>query len=143
MGEHRGMSSTTGAVAVFGAVSGVALVLDIAIITLTNSHIEPLDSILFFIGLGAMLVTLVALAVHVGSGPEGRTRVGSSVIAFVAILVVGGTISFVSDAVGRRVFPPSNIGLHGEWSFFSLAVCLLALSVWATRRLRAAGPPTA
>ncbi|WEV78631.1 hypothetical protein O9K63_02195 [Janibacter cremeus] len=122
------------AIAVLGAIAGVALVVDIAIITITNSHIEPLDSILFFIGLGAMVLTLAAVAVHVGAGHEGAARVGYTVLAFIAVTLVGATISFVADAAGRRVFSPDNIGLHGEWSFFSVALCLLALSVWAARR---------
>lgn len=132
-GEHRGV--VLRAIVVLGAIAGVALVVDIAIITITNSHIEPLDSILFAIGLGAMILTLVALSVHLGTGRAGAARVGYTVVAFITVALVGGAISFLFDFAGRRLFSPANIGLHGEWSFFSVALCLLALSVWASRRL--------
>ena len=132
--DIRRGDATLQAVAVLGATAGVFLVVDIAVITITNSHIEPLDSILFFIGLGAMILTLVALAVHLSTGHEGPARVAYGVLAFLAVLVVLGTIAAAADAAGSALFSPANIGLHGEWSFFSSAICLLLIAGWAARK---------
>ena len=124
-------------ISVLGAIAGVALVTDVVIITIINSSFDPLDSILFFIGFIAMLLTLVALAIHLSAGHEGRARAGLAVLAFLGIFLVLGAISLAFDTAGRHLFSPANIGLHDEWSFFSVGVCLLVLAGWATRRQHA------
>ena len=126
-------------VALLGTIAGAFLITDIAIITITNSHIEPLDSILFFIGLAAMLLTLLALVVHLSAGRAGLARIGYAVLALVGIVVVMGAISAVADLIGRNVFSPANIGLHGEWSFFVTAIFLLVIAGWAARSAAARG----
>lgn len=125
------------AITVLGAIAGVTLVTDTVTITAINSSFDPLDSILFFIGFGAMILTLAALAVHLSAGREGVARAGSAVVAFVAIFLVLGAISLAFDTAGRHLFSPENIGLHGEWSFFSTGICLLVIAGWAAQRQHA------
>lgn len=142
MGTHSGAvhgDSTLRLVALLGTIAGAFLITDIAIITITNSHIEPLDSILFFIGLAAMVLTIAALVVHLSEGRAGLSRVGYAVLAFVGIVLIMGAISAVADRIGRTVFSPANIGLHGEWSFFVTAIMVLIIAGWAARSAAARG----
>ena len=124
---------TTSALAAF---SGGALIVDTVTTAVLNRHFDPLDSILFLVGFVGVWATAVALAVHLSAGRHGARRVAFGVTFFVAIAAVLGVVSLVFDQLGRHVFAPSNIGLHGEWSFFSIGVCLVAIAVWARTRLR-------
>jgi hypothetical protein len=118
--------------------SGGALVVDTVTIAVINRHFDPLDSILFLAGFVGLWGTAIALAAYLSAGRSGSRRVLVAVAAFVAIVAVLGAISVVFDQLGRRLFSASNIGLHGEWSFFSIGVCLLVLAAWAAARPRSA-----
>jgi hypothetical protein len=123
---------TTSALA---ALSGGALIVDTVTTAVLNRHFDPLDSILFLVGFVGVWATAIALAVHLSAGRHGARRAGVGVGLFVAIAAVLGAVSVAFDQLGRHVFSPSNIGLHGEWSFFSIGVCLVIIAVWARTRL--------
>jgi hypothetical protein len=101
-----------------------------------NRHFDPLDSILFLVGFAGLWLTAIALAVHLSSARRGLARVLTALGAFLATAVVLGAVGTALDQVGRHVFSRSNIGLHGEWSFFSIGICLLLTAAWALRGQR-------
>jgi predicted membrane channel-forming protein YqfA (hemolysin III family) len=116
--------------------SGAALVADTVTIAIINRSFDPLDSILFLAGFVGMLLTAAALAVTASASRHGLARVALAVAVFLATALVLGVISLAFDQMGRHVFSAANKGLHGEWSFFSIGVALLALAGWADRRVR-------
>jgi hypothetical protein len=124
---------------ILAALSGGALVVDTVTTTVLNRHFDPLDSILFLAGFAGLWLTAVALAVHLSSGRRGGARAIVAVAAFVATAVILGAVGAGFDQLGRHLFSRSNIGLHGEWSFFSIGVGLLIIAAWAVHRRRAAG----
>lgn len=126
-----------GRTAVTAALSGAALVLDTVTITVLNRAFDPLDSALFLCGLAGMLLATGSLAMHLSRHRSGGPRAVTAVTAYLACLAVLGAVSAGFDAFGRHTFSPSNRGLHGEWSFFSIGLALLALSGWAAAGARA------
>ena len=124
------------ATALLGLVGGAAWVIDTVTIAVLNRAFDPLDSVLFFLGAACLVLTLVALAVHVSAGRTGAARLRVALAAFFATTAVLATISLTADIMGRRVFSPANVGLHDEWSCFSIGLCLLAISWWAASQSR-------
>ena len=120
-------------------VSGAALVTDTVTIAVINRSFDPLDSILFFTGFAGMLLTAAALATYLSQDRAGLTRLACAVGLYLAIAATLGALSFVFDQMGRHVFSPTNRGLHGEWSFFSIGVTLLLIGAWAAWRRGQAG----
>lgn len=120
--------------------SGGALVVDTVTIAVINRHFDPLDSILFLVGFVGLWLTAIAFAVHLSGIRRGANRIVTGAAVFLATVVFLGVISVIFDRIGRRLFSTSNIGLHGEWSFFSIGVCLLILAAWAFRQRPAPRP---
>jgi hypothetical protein len=119
--------------AVAGLVGGCAFVVDTTTIAVINDSFGTLDNLLFGVGLIALLVTLLALASAVSARATGANRAARGVGAFIGAFVVIGVLAQVMDTMGRHVFSSANKGLHGEWSFFTIGVCLLLIAGWANR----------
>ena len=123
--------------AIGGLVGGCALLVDTITITVVNRSFGVLDDALFLLGLAALVICTVALAVALSARAHGPARVGLGVLVLVATLAVVFGLASVMDTMGHHVFSSANVGLHGEWSFFTVGVCLLAIAAWAGRRTRA------
>ncbi len=124
------------ALPVVSLVAGCALVVDTVTITVINRQFDPLDSILFLGGFIGWILTCALLAVDLSRAHRGAARVALAVGYFVLTGAVFGVISFTFDEMGRHTFSTSNRGLHGEWSFFSIGICLLLIATWSARRAR-------
>jgi hypothetical protein len=116
-----------------GFLGGCAFVVDTVTIVVVNRSFGVLDNVLFVLGLLGLLGTLVALATALSAPAHGAARLARGVGAFLAALVVIGVLAQVMDTMGHHVFSASNKGLHGEWSFFTVGVCLLLIAGWANR----------
>ena len=106
---------------------------DTVAITVRNTNFGVWDNVLFLVGFIGLWLTCLALAVHLSRGHAGWRRVGVAAAVFVGVGAVLGVLSFAMDFIGRHAFSPSDVGLHGEWSFFTIGVCLLALAWWVRR----------
>ena len=62
------------AITVLGAIAGVTLVTDTVTITAINSSFDPLDSILFFIGFGAIPLVIASIKGWLGVRADARTQ---------------------------------------------------------------------
>jgi hypothetical protein len=138
---HQSISTTTvrtptsaRVTCIAGIVGGAAFVVDTVTITAINSSFGLLDNAVFFLGLAGLAVTTVSMAVYVSGRANGVRRIGLGVLTFVALAVVLGVLGQLMDTMGRHVFSDANIGLHGEWSFFTIGLCLLGIAAWARRR---------
>lgn len=120
--------------ALAAVLGGVALVVDTVTITVVNSSFGVLDDVFFYTGLGAFLVTLAALAAHFSRRVSGVRRIAVGALVFLALLICSAAFSLLMDAMGQHVFSDANVGLHGEWSFFSVGVVLLLFAGWSFRR---------
>jgi hypothetical protein len=129
--------------AIGGLVGGCALLVDTITITVINRSFGALDDALFFLGLAGLLVCTTALAVALSARAHGPARVGLGLLVLVATLAVVFGLATVMDTIGHHVFSSANIGLHGEWSFFTVGVCLMAIAGWAGRRARETAPALA
>lgn len=116
-----------------GLVGGGALIVDTVTIVVINDSFGFLDNLLLWVGLIGILVTLAALAVVLSARATGAKRVAMGVGVFVCALGVVGVLAQLMDTMGHHVFSPANKGLHGEWSFFTVGVCLLLIAGWANR----------
>lgn len=117
-----------------GLVSGVTLVADTVTIAVINGSFGMVDNALFLLGFVLMWVTFVGLAWCLSGTRRGAARLGVAVAAFLVTLLVVGGLSLVMDTLGRHTFSESHVGLHGEWSFFTTGLCLLAIAAWMRRR---------
>lgn len=124
------------ATGLLGLVGGAAWIIDTVTIAVINRPFDPLDSVLFFAGLACLLGTVLALAVHLSAGRTGAARVAVAVGAFLATGAVLGALSFSADFLARHIFSPANIGLHDEWSCFTIGLCLLVIAAWAGHKAR-------
>lgn len=116
-----------------GLIGGGSLIVDTVTIVVVNDSFGVLDDLLFWVGLIGLLVTLVALAAALSARTTGVKRAALGVGAFVCAFVIIGVLAQLMDTVGHHVFSPANKGLHGEWSFFTVGVCLLLIAGWANR----------
>ncbi len=130
----RTRSAAAMATCVAGLVGGAALVVDTVTITAINSSFGRLDNAVFFVGLGGLAVTAVALSVYVSARAKGARRVGLGVLTFIASVVVLGVVGQLMDTMARHVFSEANVGLHSEWSFFTIGLCLLGIAAWTWHR---------
>lgn len=112
-------------------VGGAAWVIDTVTIAVLDRAFDPLDSVLFFVGLGCLVLTVVAVATRLSAGHRGRARLGRAAVALLAVTALLGSVSLAADTLGRRLFSPANVGLHEEWSCFSVGLCMLAIAGWA------------
>lgn len=115
---------------------GAALVIDTVTITVLNSSFGVLDDVLFFTGFVGMLVFAAAFAAQLSSRSQGMAQLVLGVLVFVATIAILGACSWLFDTLGRHVFSTANVGLHGEWSFFSIGVALLVISGLERARAR-------
>ncbi len=113
---------------------GGALVVDTVTIAVINRHFDPLDSILFLAGFVTLWLAVIALAVYLSATRSGTNRVVTAAVVFIVAAVFLGVISTIFDQAGKHIFSRTNIGLHGEWSFFSIGICLLVLAAWTFRQ---------
>lgn len=121
--------STSRSVAQFLALAGgMALIADSITVTIINRSFDPIDSILFLTGLACTLGTGIALAVQISTRRHGPMRLLLAVGCFLAFAVILGGIATACDEFGRHTFPATDKGLHGEWSFFSIGICLTLLA---------------
>jgi hypothetical protein len=116
-----------------GLLGGCALVVDTVTIAVINDSFGMLDSLLFWVGLIGLLVTLFALATALSAHASGARRLARGLGVFLAGILAIGVLAQVMDTMGHHVFSPSNQGLHGEWSFFTVGVCLLLIAGWSNR----------
>jgi hypothetical protein len=119
---------------VAGVVGGAAFVVDTVTITVINSSFGVLDNAMFLVGIGGLAVTAVSLAVCLSGRATGVARIGLGVATFVALAVVLGVAGQLMDTMGHHVFSDANVGLHGEWSFFTIGLCLLGIAAWVRHR---------
>ncbi len=125
-------SRSTRITGVASLVSGAAFLVDTVTITIINRSFGGLDDALFLGGLLALAVALVGLSVCWSRRFTGARRVGVAALVFVGAFVVVGGLAQAMDAFGRHTFSTANVGLHGEWSFFTVGVVMLALGLWLT-----------
>ena len=126
----------TRALPIVALIAGGALVVDTVTIAVINRSFDPLDSILFLTGFVAMILTVALLSVELSASRRGGRRVAMAAGIFLLAAAVLGVVSLAFDEMGRHVFSASNKGLHGEWSFFSIGICLLLTAAWAAHRPR-------
>ena len=116
-----------------GLLAGSALIVDTVTIAVVNRSFGVLDEVLFFVGLIGIFVTLGGLATALSARATGARRVAIGGGAFVGAFVIIATIGELMDTMGKSVFSPANKGLHEEWFFFTVGVCLLLIAGWANR----------
>jgi hypothetical protein len=131
--KHLRLTRALRFTAATGLVGGCAFVVDTVTIAVINNSFGTLDNLLFGVGLLALLVTLLALAAAISIRATGGNWVAWGVGTFLGALAVIGVLAQIMDTMGHHVFSPANKGLHGEWSFFTVGVCLLLIAGWANR----------
>jgi hypothetical protein len=117
-------------------VSGLAFLTDTVTITVINRSFGTPDDALFLSGLAALAVALIALSIDLSARTAGIRRAGLAIVVFVAVFSVIGGLAKLMDTLGRHIFSTDNVGLHGEWSFFTVGLVMVAIALRVGSRLR-------
>ena len=113
-------------------VAGLAFVVDTVTIAVLDRSFDPLDSILFFCGLLAMVVGVAAAGLVLSAGRRPRWLWAVGIVVVVGAVL--GVVSGVGDYVARSTYTGDNLGLRTEWSFFLIGLQLLVLGAGVARR---------
>ena len=103
------------AVALLSLVGGASWVVDTVTIAVLNRSFDPLDSVLFFLGAACLVLTLVALAVHVSAGRTGAARLRVALAAFFATTaVLSRPVEGIGQLLGMTLSAKTVIDRHLE-----------------------------
>ena len=114
------------------AIGGTAWIIKTVTITVRDAYFEPLESVIFFVGLVGIVSALVSLGWHLAAGRSVLVRVAASLGVLIAVIAVA---SLIAAFVGS-LYNGSNIGLEGEVPLFVMGVVAVVFAVVAARDSR-------
>ena len=116
---------------------GAAWTIKSLAIILMNAHFQPLEGVLYFLGVGGMLVGALGFSAFIARRWSGAARwLAFVVTAGVALVVTALASSFIQSAVADA-YTGSNVGIEEEIGILVPGVIWLAIGIFlvaATRR---------
>ena len=115
---------------IVATVGGAAWTLKSGLIMLMNSHFQPAEGILYFIGVGGLVIGALGFAAFVARRWSGAARwIGFVVVLAVALAVTGFMSSFVQTAVAD-VYAGTNVGIEEEMGILTPGVLWLIVGLY-------------
>lgn len=131
------MQQLVGIGKIAAAVGGAAWTLKSGLIIAMNEHFQPIEGVLYFLGVGGILVGALGLAAYVAARASGAMRWFLFLVTLVvAVIVTAIASSFIQEAVADS-YTGNNVGVEEEIGILTPGVIWLAIGVFlliATRR---------
>lgn len=100
------------------------------VIIVMNDHFQPLEGVLYFIGVGGILVGALGLSAFVAARWSGIQRwIGFVVVLAVAVVVTSIASSFIQNAVGDA-YTGTNVGIEEEIGILTPGVIWLFVGIY-------------
>src|SRR5688572_13409177 len=99
---------------VAATIGGAAWTLKSGLIIAMNDHFQPMEGVLYFLGVGGMLVGAFGLAAYVAMRADGAARWLLFIVALAASLVITALASsFIQELVADS-YTGNNVGIEEE-----------------------------
>ena len=119
-------------------IGGAAWTVKAGAIIAMNGHFQPLEGVLYFIGVGGIFIGAFGLAAFFAMRSAGAMRWVTFVVAFaVAVAVTWFASSFIQDAVVDS-YTGNNVGIKDEIGILVPGVIWLAIGLFLLRAARGA-----
>lgn len=125
-------------------VGGVAWTVKSLTIIALNDHFQPIEGVLYFLGVGGILIGALGLGAYVARRWTGVQRgLAFAITVVLAALVTSVVSSFIQNAVGDA-YRGNNVGLEDEIGILVPGLIWLATGLFLLRATRDVGhAPTA
>lgn len=124
--------------ALAATVGGAAWAIKFVVITARDGSFEPIESIVFLVGLLGLVATAVLVAVHLTRRLRPVPRAAASAALTVVALAAAGTVLTLVAALVARLYDGGNQGIEQEAGILAVALGLLALGAGRPRAGRSA-----
>lgn len=119
-------------------VGGAAWTVKSLVIIIMNDHFQPIEGVLYFIGVGGIFVGALGLAAFFGAKTSGAAQWLIFVVALgVAVVVTAIASSYIQEMVGDS-YKGTNVGIEEEMGILTPGIIWLAIGTFllvATRRV--------
>lgn len=126
-------------------VGGAAWTVKSLAIIAMNDHFQPIEGVLYFIGVGGILIGALGLAAFFGVRGSGAARWLIFVVVLGVSMVITATASsFIQETVGDS-YTGTNVGIEEEIGILTPGVIWLAIGAFLLVATKTSGPdrPTA
>ena len=126
-------------------IGGAAWTVKSLLIIAMNDHFQPIEGVLYFIGVGGIFVGAFGLAAFFGARTRGAARWLIFLVTLVVAVVVTSLVSsFIQNMVGDS-YTGTNVGIEEEIGILTPGVIWLAIGIFlllATKRPSLEQPAT-
>jgi len=113
-----------------GTIGGAAWTVKSLAIIVMNDHFHPLEGVLYFMGVGGILLGALGLAAFVAVRATGIARWIYFVVTLaVAVVITSLASAFIQNAVGDS-YTGSNVGIEEEMGILTPGVIWLAIGLY-------------
>jgi hypothetical protein len=118
-------------------VGGLAWTIKAGLIILMNAHFQPVEGVLYFIGVGGILIGAFGLAAFIGLRWTGVARWIVFAVAIAAALFITSFASGSIQTVVADAYTGNNVGIEEEIGILVPGVIWLAVGLFLWRSSRA------
>lgn len=115
---------------IFATIGGAAWTVKSGLIMLMNDNFQPVEGILYFLGVGGLILGAVGFAAFIARRWRGPARwIGFVVLVAAALTVTGLASSFVQTAVAAS-YTGTNIGIEEEMGILTPGTIWLIVGLY-------------
>jgi len=115
---------------ILALVGGAAWTIKSLVIILMNGHFQPIEGVLYFIGVGGIVLGAIGLGAFVARRWSGAARwIGFVAVLAVAIVITAVASSFVQTAVADS-YSGNNVGIEEEMGILTPGIIWLLIGLW-------------
>ena len=128
---------------ILGTVGGAAWTVKSGSIILMNSHFQPMEGVLYFIGVGGIFLGAIGFGAFVARRWTGAARwIGLIVVAAVALTLTALAATYVQTAVADS-YAGGNVGIEEEMGILTPGIIWLILGIYMMMATRSRSPSAA
>lgn len=121
---------------VLATVGGGAWTVKSGLIILMNAHFQPVEGVLYFVGVAGLFIGSLGFAAFVSRRWRGSARwIGFVVVLAVALVATSGMSSFVQTAVAD-MYTGNNVGIEEEIGILIPGLIWLVLGLYMVMATR-------
>jgi hypothetical protein len=126
-GSH--MNRLVGLGKVFAVIGGLAWTVKSGIIIIMNDHFQPVEGVLYFIGVGGIVLGALGFGAFVARRWDGAARWIAFVLALaISIVITAVAVSVVQNVVGD-FYSGGNVGIEEEMGIITPGVLWLLIGL--------------
>lgn len=125
---------------VLAIVGGGAWTVKSGLIILMNDHFQPVEGVLYFVGVAGLVIGSLGFAAFISRRWHGTVRWIGLVVVLVLALTVTGVMSSVVQSAVADLYPGQNVGIEEEMGILTPGLIWLSLGVYMVMATRPRDP---